>query len=244
MPRLREIRALVYFTAGAIDSATAQKATENGAKAQLLADLLTPIAKSYATDIAVQVTSDAIQVFGGLGFIEETGVAQHYRDVRILPIYEGTNGIQALDLVNRKIGRDGGETCLSLFSNLRRELQEIGNLHARLKRLDEALVRAFEVVEEMTRWMAQHTRPRDAAAGASPYLRLLGATLCAALLARQAANAVVELERGAGNSRFLEGKITTAIFYAEQLLPPAISLASSISAGAGLLSEYSAQMTH
>ena len=113
------MRALCYENARAIDLSL-NAVDEDGRRAgQRMADLLTPLAKSWCTDLGVELTSTALQVFGGMGYVEETGVAQHLRDARIAPIYEGTNGIQAIDLIGRKFLRDGGEAMAELIDEMR-----------------------------------------------------------------------------------------------------------------------------
>lgn len=217
-------RALVFYTVGALDEASAGTDDESRAAARTRGDLLTPAAKAYATDMGVEVTSSAIQVFGGLGFIEETGVAQHYRDVRIAPIYEGTNGIQALDFVNRKLGRDGGQACRQLLSELRSQLAEVGR-GARPVGL------ALDEVERNITWVTEKADPFDAAAGATPLLRQFSMAVAGALLAHQSEVAERRLATGEGNPDFLRAKIRTAAFFENQLLPQAIALTASITAG-------------
>src|SRR5918997_6281122 len=112
-------RALAYYAAGQTD-----RAALGDAAARARADLLTPLVKAYGTDVGVEVASLALQVHGGMGYVEETGAAQHYRDIRISPIYEGTNGIQAADLVGRKMGIEGGGTLRRLVAEIRAEAGE------------------------------------------------------------------------------------------------------------------------
>ncbi len=113
------MRALGYYTAAGIDGALKHPDKETARKTQDRVDLLIPIVKAWFTDLGNEIASTGVQVHGGMGFIEETGAAQHLRDARILPIYEGTNGIQARDLVGRKIAKDGGETMLGLIAEMR-----------------------------------------------------------------------------------------------------------------------------
>jgi len=224
-------RALTYLTAAAVDRAHA-----SGDKAAAgLADLLTPVTKAYATDIGVEIASIGVQVFGGMGYIEETGAAQHLRDSRIAPIYEGTNGIQALDLVGRKLGMDGGAHWRALFVEIRDfigDLPKGGDLGALRPYLEDGLA----ALENATVWMTGNSGDAmaDTAAGATPYLRLFAVTIGGYLLARQASEATRRLAAGDGDAAFLGAKIATARFFAEQLMPPATALLGPITRGAGL----------
>ncbi|MFQ3667113.1 MAG: acyl-CoA dehydrogenase C-terminal domain-containing protein, partial [Sphingomonadaceae bacterium] len=206
------------------------------AEAQGLADLLTPVTKAFATDIGVEAASLALQVFGGMGFVEETGAAQFYRDARIAPIYEGTNGIQALDLVGRKLTMDGGRHWRALFQRERAFLKELpasGDLGALKPYCEDAL----EALQTASVWMIGNEGEKlaDTAAGATPYLRMFGLTLGGTLLARQAAEAARRLEAGEGDPAFLRAKLATARFYAEQLLPAAAALLGPVTRGADML---------
>ena len=111
---------------------TAQQTQQKPKKAQSFVDLLTPVVKAWSTDVGVEVADTGVQIHGGMGFIEETGAAQHLRDARIAPIYEGTNGIQALDLAGRKIAREGGETMHTLIAEMHASMAEMDSSHARL----------------------------------------------------------------------------------------------------------------
>ncbi|GER03636.1 hypothetical protein JCM17846_13180 [Iodidimonas nitroreducens] len=119
------VRALAYYNAAAVDRAHFGASDDERKAAQGLADLLTPVTKAFATDLGVETTSLAIQIHGGMGYVEETGVAQHYRDARIAPIYEGTNGIQAMDLVGRKLMMEGGLHWRELFQQIRDDLGDL-----------------------------------------------------------------------------------------------------------------------
>ncbi len=224
------IRALAYLNAAAVDRAHAG----GDADARGLADLLTPITKAYATDLGVELSSLAIQVFGGMGYVEETGAAQHLRDARIATIYEGTNGIQAMDLVGRKLPQDGGAHWRRLFADIRdtaRELPKGGDLGVIGPYLDDALV----ALETASVWMTGNSggsAADDAAAGATPYLRMFGITLGGWLLAKQAMAAQARLTAGAGDPAFLSAKIATARFFAEQILPQAPALLGPATRGA------------
>ena len=226
------IRALAYLNAAAVDRAHAA----HDAAASGRADLLTPITKAYATDMGVELSSLAVQVFGGMGYVEDTGAAQHLRDARIAPIYEGTNGIQALDLVGRKLHADGGAHWRALFAEIRQTIRELppkGDLGQLAPYLDDAL----GALESATVWMTgnRDAAIADTAAGATPYLRMFGITLGGWLLARQAIAASELLARGQGDAAFLRAKIVTARFFAEQMLPQATALLGPVTRGAALL---------
>jgi alkylation response protein AidB-like acyl-CoA dehydrogenase len=229
-------RAIAYLNASAVDRAHAEPDAQRKADAQGLADLLTPVTKAFSTDIGVEMSSLALQVFGGMGFVEETGAAQHYRDSRIAPIYEGTNGIQALDLVGRKLAMDGGRHWRSL---LQRERQFVAGLPklGELAQLSPYLEDAVEALQTASVWISGNEGEKlaDTAAAATPYLRMFGLTLGGTLLARQAAEAVRRLEAGEGDPAFLKAKIATARFYAEQLLPASAALLGPVTRGADLL---------
>ena len=226
------VRALAYYNAAAVDRAHAG----GDAAATGLADLLTPVTKAYATDMGVELANLGIQVFGGMGYVEETGAAQYLRDARIAPIYEGTNGIQALDLVGRKLAMDGGAHWRALFADIRQTLRELppkGDLGALRPYLDDALA----ALENATVWLTGNSGERltDTAAGATPYLRMFGITVGGWLLARQAVAASERLATGDGDAAFLRCKITTARFFAEQVLPQATALLGPVTRGAGVL---------
>ena len=210
------MRALAYWTAGFVDRAgrAADPAARHGAAARVA--VLTPVVKAWCTDLAHEIARDAIQVHGGMGFIEETGAAQHYRDAKILSIYEGTNGIQAMDLVGRKLAMDDGCAVRDLLDEMRGWLPGLPQQHRA------ALAGALEVVAGATQVLAG--APGEArGAGATAYLRLLAAVLGGFLLARGAAVAT----SGAGAD--WPG---LARFYVRRLLPPAVGLAATITADA------------
>ena len=226
------IRALTYLNAAAVDFAHGETDAEAKRDWQALADLLTPVTKAYATDMGVELSSLAVQVFGGMGFIEETGAAQHLRDARIAPIYEGTNGIQALDLVNRKLPQGRWK---NLFADIRATIRGLpgdGDLGAIAPYLDDGLA----ALENATVWMVGNHGDgfNDAAAGATPYLRMFGIVAGGWLLARQAIVASERLAAGEGDPAFLKAKIVTARFFAEQIVPQATALLGPVTRGAGM----------
>jgi 3-(methylthio)propanoyl-CoA dehydrogenase len=230
------IRALTYLNAAAVDMAHGETDADKQKAAYGLADLLTPVTKAYATDMGVELSSLAVQVFGGMGFVEETGAAQHMRDARIAPIYEGTNGIQALDLVGRKLPMDGGAHWKALFADIRRFIATLpkgGDLGQLAPYLDDA----FEALNTATVWMLGNKADTidDSAAAATPYLRMFGLVMGGFLLAKQAVAAEARLQSGEGDPEFLKAKIVTARYFAEQILPQAPALLGPITRGGALL---------
>jgi len=213
------LRALIYLNGAAIDRAhhEADKAAAGDWKA--LVELLTPLSKAWSTDVGVEVASIGVQIHGGMGFIEETGAAQHYRDARILPIYEGTNGIQAIDLVGRKLGLQGGETVNRLFAAIDATLEKLDAAGAELAAMRAELGDAVAALRGATEWMqASLAKDANAAlAGATPYHRAFSETVGGWLLARLALAAKAEIAAGASDPYF-KGKLLSARFYAEQVL--------------------------
>ena len=212
-------RALVYYAASQVDRA---RLGEAGAQERL--DLLTPLAKAHGTDLGCEVASLGVQVHGGMGYIEETGVAQYFRDARITPIYEGTNGIQAADLVGRKLamGADGkgGGVVARLIADMRGEAQEASLV---------ALIDACEAV-------AGHLLAADAddrLAGSYPFLTMLSVAVCGWLMEKQA--------RAAGDDDFGKAKQAVARFYGAQIVPEALGLKAAAMASADVLYALSAE---
>ncbi len=204
-------RALVYLACGQVDRANAGDAE---AKARL--DLLTPLAKAHGTDIGCEVASIGIQVHGGMGFIEETGAAQHYRDARITPIYEGTNGIQAADLVGRKLGLDNGGVLARLVAEMRGEAQDAG------------LARLVDDCEEVARRLMT-ADPDDRLAASYPFLTMLSIAVCGWLMEKQGWIAAE------GDTPFLKMKAAACRFYVEQIVPEAFGLKAAATATADVL---------
>ncbi|MEI6204416.1 MAG: acyl-CoA dehydrogenase, partial [Enhydrobacter sp.] len=224
--QIEAMRALGYYTAAGIDGALRTPDKEAGRKIQDRVDLLIPIVKAWFTDLGNEIASTGVQIHGGMGFIEETGAAQHLRDARILPIYEGTNGIQARDLVGRKVTKDGGETMLALVAEMRALVSEMKAASGDdLSAIAAGLTAAADALEDATRWVAQSAKAQlaDALAGSVPFLRLAGTALGGWLLARSALMAQQKLASRDGDPAFLEAKLITARFYAEVILPPALA---------------------
>jgi hypothetical protein len=222
----RAARAICFATAVALDrfnlarDAAARKAAEERAA------LLTPVAKAFSTDIGAEVASLGIQVHGGTGFIEETGAAQHYRDARIAQIYEGTNGIQAIDLVTRKVPLNGGAVVRGYIEELRRTVDAVRAANdPAFGATGERLAEATDSLAQATEWIltAITMRPDAALAGATTYLRLFASAAGGCMLADEALAAARQGDAGDGADR--PGRIAIARFFAENLAVQAPALA-------------------
>lgn len=220
------LRLLTLFTAAAVDRARRSVDESERARQQDMVDVLIPVVKAWCTDVGCEVASLGVQIHGGAGFIEEAGAAQYYRDARIAPIYEGTNGIQAMDLLIRKLLRDEGQAVNGLIDQMRQTLNVLGESEAAaLKALYGAFGEGLLTLEAATDFLLD-LGPRDlpaAAAGATPYLKLMGTVVGGWLLAKAAlaANEAIAKDTGSYALSFLEAKITTSQFYAANILPGA-----------------------
>ena len=231
--QIEALRCLAYLTAESLDLAARHPDEHVRTRREELADLLTPITKGWGTDLGVELTSLALQVHGGMGYIEETGVAQHYRDIRIAPVYEGTNGIQALDMVGRKLPMRAGGVMADYLAGIDATAGELSGADGDLAAIGKRLADAHASLKSTTDWLLANglTDPNNALAGATPYLRMCGIVTGGWLLARSAQAAQRLLDAGEGDADFLRQKVVTAKFYAEQLLPQAAGLAPSVTAG-------------
>jgi len=220
------MRALVYTNAAALDRAEAARTAGDADGAthwQERADVLIPLSKGLCTDVANEMTSLAVQVHGGMGYVEETGVAQHYRDARIAAIYEGTNGIQAADLVGRKLAMRGGGVVRDLLDECAESAAEAAALDGMADfgtRFDAAVDAARTATAHLLE--IGRTDPRTLLGASSPYLRLLGTTVCAGLLAKGAVAAANDGGEGA------EARIVATRFFGEQILPTAAGLLPAV----------------
>ena len=225
-------RALALYTAAALDRAARHPVASEKARNQALANFLIPIVKGWNTEQANEITSLALQVHGGMGYIEETGVAQYYRDARITAIYEGTTGIQALDLIGRKTAGESGVTARALLEEAAGcavKLRAAG-LTSLADNLDEAVKQARRSVDFILATFAG--QPQRAAAGSVPFLKLMGITLGGWQMARAALIAKAKQGEADVDQDFLNAKLATACFYGEHLLPQAGGLAAAIVEGA------------
>ena len=232
---IEAMRALLYTNAVSIDLARHHSDQAERDARRELADLLTPISKAWCTDLGVELASTGLQVHGGMGYVEKTGVAQYLRDVRISPIYEGTNGIQAIDLVARKVPMRGGAAVADLLAQMDALDPELAAAGPELREMRPALADGVSALREATSWIIARgpTEPNDALAGATPYLRLSGLVVGGWLMARSALAASRLLRTASGSDAvFLREKIGTAHFYIAQLLPQAAGLLPAVTAGA------------
>ncbi len=226
-------RSMASVAAAAYDAAHHHPDAEVRKENQAFYEFMVPLVKGYSTEMSLEVTSLGVQVHGGMGFIEETGAAQHYRDAKILTIYEGTTAIQANDLVGRKTLRDGGQTAKAIARQIETteaELKKNGSPDALAvaKRLTAARLAFIDVVE----FMATQKDPNAVYAGSVPYLMLAGNLMAGWQLARALLVAQAELARGE-DAAFMQSKITVARFYADHLLSKAPGVRDSIVEGAG-----------
>jgi len=235
---IEAMRALLYTNAVSIDLARHHDSPAERQARQELTDLLTPISNAWCTDLGVELTSIGLQVHGGMGYVEETGVAQYLRDSRIAPIYEGTNGIQAIDLVTRKVPMRDGGVVADLLAAMDATGAELAGAGPQLAQIRLALATGVTAVREATGWILAGGRaePNGVLAGATPYLRLSGLVIGGWLMARSALAASQMLGGDGGpGTVFLQEKISTAHFYAQQLLPQAPGLLPTVTASAGPL---------
>lgn len=221
------MRGLLYTCAEAFDRERYGESAEEREAACDLVALLTPISKAWSTDLGVELSSLGIQIHGGMGYVEETGVAQFYRDSRIAPIYEGTNGIQAIDLVLRKLPMRQGEVVANLFDRIS---AAIASAPSELSDPATSLATALQSLRTATDHLLS-SLPRDpnqVLAGATPYLRMFGTVLGGWFHLRSAVAASSLLSGGQGDADFLEGRIGMARFYCRQLLPQASGLLPAV----------------
>ena len=251
------MRCVMYLNAASIDRSIVATDADERQQADELTAILTPISKGWGTDLGVEMTSLGVQVHGGMGYIEETGAAQHWRDSRIAPIYEGTNGIQAADLAFRKLPLGGGEAMKRLIGDMGSTASELaGGDDADLAAIGAALSDGVAAMGDAAMWLGGQlsAAPNDVAAGSSPFMRLAGVVVGGWLLARSAQAAAALLAQqeltpeqvragsagaagggsGASSPQFLADKISTARFYADQILPSARGLVPAVTGGADL----------
>ena len=230
--KIEGARALCLATAMAADLADRGDDPAIRDRARLREEFLTPIAKAWSTDIGVEVASLALQVHGGMGYIEETGAAQHYRDARIAPIYEGTNGIQAIDLVGRKLPLGNAEAARNLLHEIGETTRAISE-RSQLVSMADRLSAASAVAAETTDWLLKRRGSADALAGATGYLELMGVLVGGWFLARGALAALN------AEDAWSRGRIALAQMYAEHVLPRCGALLPAVKAGSEFMSEVS-----
>ena len=216
--QIEAMRGLAVFTAETIDYSNKLSNTEEGVEYLNLSSLLTPIVKAWCTDQSVVITSLGIQVHGGMGFIEDTGAAQYFRDSRILPIYEGTNGIQALDLLKRKLSLDGGKTFKKLLEKMKKTAFDCKNANLKdLSTMGGLLEESITSLESSASWLTEelNKNPDNSAAGATPFLNMFGWILGGWVMCK--ASLTIEknsLNKELGN-QFCNEKINTSLFFVQ-----------------------------
>ncbi|WP_010544963.1 acyl-CoA dehydrogenase C-terminal domain-containing protein [Sphingomonas elodea] len=230
--QIEGLRALCLWGALQVDMEHAAPTEEERQLAGDLVGLLTPVIKGVGTDIGYKVATDCQQVYGGHGYIAEWGMEQYVRDARIAMIYEGTNGVQAMDLVGRKLALNGGRAVQALFRVVSEEVAAAKG-DATLAGFAEALEKALGHLQGATMWLAQNgfKNPDQVGAGAYPYMQLTGTVALGLMWLRMAKAASEALAQGAEDVAFLEAKLVTARFYAERFLPDASGLRRKIEAG-------------
>ena len=229
--RIEAARAICLSTAVAADLSRTAKKPETREAAKLREELLTPIAKAWSTDMGVTVASEALQIHGGMGFIEETGAAQHYRDARILPIYEGTNAIQAMDLVGRKLSLADGKAVRDLFDEIAQTVSAL-KAHGQFDDIAAPLEAGLTAAQMAGLWLTERRGKPDGLAGATMFLKLMGDVTGGWMLAK-AALAAEHHPDG-------RGKIALAHVYAAQVLAQAPGLAAAVTMGAEMLGDMDA----
>ncbi len=230
--QIEAMRALAYLAAATLDKAKHHPDVAEKRRSQALIDLLIPVVKAWCTEQCVEIASTGVQIHGGMGFVEETGAAQYLRDARITTIYEGTTGIQANDLVGRKVGYEKGATALGVIAEMRKTAAALSS--GELANVGKSLSGAIDALEEATRWIVDNFQknPNAVYAVAVPYLKLFGTVGGGWMMARAAE--VAQRKRGepGADMAFYDTKLTTARFYCEHLLPQAAAFRQTVVSGA------------
>lgn len=231
--RNEALRSLGLVTASYLDKAAKSPQQALQQSAQAMVDILIPVVKGYATEIGLENVSLALQVHGGMGFIEATGAAQHYRDQRITPIYEGTTGIQALDLVGRKLGRDGGEMTNRVLRQIGDEVQGLALISAEMMA---SMLANLDSLSTVAGKLAQQTRAdvKNVGAVAEPYLRLWGVVACGWQMAKAAHCSKLHIQQG-DDDCFYRTKVQTAEFYFATEMPKVDYLVAAINNSGALV---------
>jgi alkylation response protein AidB-like acyl-CoA dehydrogenase len=226
------MRALALVAAAEIDRGKLTADEQQAARHNARVELFTPIVKGWMTELSLELTSHGVQIHGGMGFVEETGSAQHYRDARITTIYEGTTGIQANDLVGRKTLADGGEVLADLLDDIQGTAVALGD-NGRLAGMGSALQLAVDGAREARQWLLDNAGQDRAVAGAASvnFLMQLGYLCGGWVMGSSALKADALIESGGGDQSFLEAKLVTARFYCEHMLPRAAACLAAVKAG-------------
>ncbi len=227
------LRALCLWGAFQSDMVHAAETEEERQSADDLLSLLTPVMKGYGTDMGYRIATDMQQVYGGHGFIEEWGMSQFVRDARITQIYEGANGIQALDLVGRKLGANAGRGIQSLFAIVAEEAAA-AKANPDTAKLGEAVEASLADMQASTMWLMANgmSNPDNAGAASVPYMHLTGVVALGLMWLRMASAASKAIANGVGDRQFMEAKLTTARFFAERIVPDTVSLRRKLESGA------------
>ena len=243
--RVEACRAMAYYTSGLLDRVHAISDPEEKKRNLFLAEFMIPIVKGGGTEMGIEVTSLGIQIHGGMGFIEETGAAQHWRDSRITTIYEGTTGIQANDLLFRKLMRDQGATAKVVFGEVYATAKALGaSGKPELQAIGQRLGAALKAWTDATEWLAVNAKTglSGVLTAAVPYLHLAVTVSGGWFMGKAALVAAGYLDKGEGDQTFYRAKIATAHFYADQLLPQAASYAETVKAGDAALAAFTDEM--
>ena len=243
--RVEACRAMAYYTSGLLDRVHAISDPEEKKRNLFLAEFMIPIVKGGGTEMGIEVTSLGIQIHGGMGFIEETGAAQHWRDSRITTIYEGTTGIQANDLLFRKLMRDQGATAKVVFGEVYATAKALGaSGKPELQAIGQRLGAALKAWTDATEWLAANAKTSlsGVLTAAVPYLHLAVTVSGGWFMGKAALVAAGYLDKGEGDQTFYRAKIATAHFYADQLLPQAASYAETVKAGDAALAAFTDEM--
>jgi hypothetical protein len=226
------MRGLIYFAAAEADRVRAAKSPEEARRHAARFALYTPLVKGWISEMSQEITSYGIQVHGGMGYVEETGSAQHYRDARILTIYEGTTGIQGLDLAGRKTLADNGAALRELLDEIQATAEDMSNAES-LSGMGTSLKEAVQAGEEAMTWLlANAAQDRNAAGGASVnFMMLLGYVCGGWIMGKSALKEASLSESGNGDEAYLKAKQVTAQFYFDHLLPRSSSCLATIKAG-------------
>lgn len=243
--RVETARAVTYYTASLLDRAHHLDNEEEARKALWLAEFFIPIVKGGGTEMGVEVTSMGMQVHGGMGYIEETGAAQHWRDSRIAPIYEGTTGIQANDLLFRKLMRDQGATARLVFADIEATVKALtGSDQPPLQAIGARLNLALKAWTEATEWVTANAKSDVAGVltASVTYLNLAVLASCGWMAGKAALAAAKQLEAKPSDSAFLRGKIASAHFFADQLLPQAQALAETVKSGDASIGAFGTEL--
>ena len=243
--RVEACRAMAYYTSGLLDRVHAISDPEEKKRNLFLAEFMIPIVKGGGTEMGIEVTSLGIQIHGGMGFIEETGAAQHWRDSRITTIYEGTTGIQANDLLFRKLMRDQGATAKVVFGEVYATAKALGaSGKPELQAIGQRLGAALKAWTDATEWLAANAKTglSGVLTAAVPYLHLAVTVSGGWFMGKAALVAAGYLDKGEGDQTFYRAKIATAHFYADQLLPQAASYAETVKAGDAALAAFADEM--